>query len=94
MDGNPDLEPGALGLAPNTAFLQNVLSSQGASPEFTPFLAMIGARRRPGTPLPTGSDREQVEAIRWLIGQVLDVERKKREKRDCAPAPSPKEGPA
>ena len=25
------------------------------------------------------------EAIRWLIGQGLDVERKKREKRDRAP---------
>ena len=34
------------------------------------------------------------EAIRWLIGQGLDVELKKREKRDRAPALSPKEGPA
>jgi hypothetical protein len=34
------------------------------------------------------------EAIRWLIGQGLDVELKKREKRDRAAALSPKEGPA
>ena len=34
------------------------------------------------------------EAIRWLIGQGLEVELKKREKRDRAPALSPKEGPA
>jgi hypothetical protein len=33
------------------------------------------------------------EAIRWLIGQGLAVELKKREKRDRAPALSPKVGP-
>ena len=33
------------------------------------------------------------EAIRWLIGQGLEVELKKREKRDRVPALSPKEGP-
>jgi Arc/MetJ-type ribon-helix-helix transcriptional regulator len=33
------------------------------------------------------------EAIRWLIGQGLEVELKKREKRDRAPALSPKESP-
>jgi hypothetical protein len=33
-------------------------------------------------------------AIRWLIGQGLDVELKKRAKRDRAPALSPKKGPA
>ena len=33
------------------------------------------------------------EAIRWLIGQGLEVELKKREKRDCAAALSPKEAP-
>ena len=32
------------------------------------------------------------EAIRWLIGQGLEVELKKREKRDRVPALSPKEG--
>jgi hypothetical protein len=43
----------------------------------------------------TGRDKlSRSEAIRWLIGQGLAVELKKREKRDRAPALSPKEGPA
>jgi hypothetical protein len=45
--------------------------------------------RRTERDKPSGS-----EAIRWLIGQGLAVELKKREKRDCATALSPREGPA